>query len=459
LNPRPWDFWILPRARRAFVPLNYRPTSRRLIGWRIKRGRDRGKTLFLRRSGATLVPRRDLDDRLFWLANEKEIREAQTTDEYFLHTKKVLLRNNVDSLVTMEVYARDVPYETNWGVLSGVYEAAKLLQGLPIDVWAFDEGAVFVADKTTAIYEPLMVITGRYSEFVEYENPLLGLLSSSTSISTKAARLRMAAGSKLLISFGTRRVHPALAPMVERACYLAGFDGVSNVLGAKLLKMEPSGTMPHALIQVLGSQERAWRLYDEAIPSGTPRVALVDTFWDEKAEAVKAWEVLGKKLWGVRLDTPASRRGDFLKIAEEVRWELDIRGAREVKIIASGRLSETDIPRLNQVVDGYGVGTAVAYPPVVDLSAKIVEVEDDGKTEFRAKRGGLGGRKGVYRSEGFRDLVKLEGGPQGKGAPMLKPLIRKGKVVREFEDPAKVRGRVLKSIEQLRSAEPSISWR
>jgi hypothetical protein len=29
LNPRPWDpFRVLPRARRAFVPLNYRPTGR-----------------------------------------------------------------------------------------------------------------------------------------------------------------------------------------------------------------------------------------------------------------------------------------------------------------------------------------------------------------------------------------------------------------------------------------------
>jgi nicotinate phosphoribosyltransferase len=406
------------------------------------------------------MPRADLDDRLFWLANEKEIRTAETTDAYFLHTKKVLQRNNIDSHVVMEVFARDVPYSDNWGVLSGVYEVAKLLEGLPVDVWSFDEGSVFVADRNTALYEPLMVIEGKYVDFVEYENPLLGLLSASTCVSTRAAKFRMAAGSKLLLSFGSRRVHPALAPLVERACYLAGFDGVSNVLGARLLKLEPSGTMPHALVQILGSQERAWRLFDETIPKGTPRVALVDTFWDEKAESIRALEVLGPKLWGVRLDTPASRRGDFAKIAEEVRWELDIRGGKKVKIIASGRLDEESMAKLNPIVDGYGVGTAVAYPPVIDLSAKIVEVGEGSKREFRAKRGGLGGRKAVYRSPGFKDYVALEGEAKpNRSSPMLKPLLKSGRLVGSFEGIEEIRARVRSDLDALTTATPSLQWR
>ncbi len=401
-----------------------------------------------------------MDDRLFWLANEKEIRNAETTDSYFLQTKQVLKRNHVDSRVVMEVYARDVPYAQNWGVLSGVYEVAKLLEGLPVNVWSLDEGEVFLADPRTAIYEPLMTIEGRYVDFAEYENPILGLLSSSTSVSTRAARFRLAAGSKFLLSFGTRRVHPALAPLLERACYIAGFDGVSNVLGAKLLKLEPSGTMPHALVQVLGDQEKAWRMFDQAIPKGTPRVALVDTFWDEKAESIKAFEVLGSRLWGVRLDTPASRRGDFRKIAEEVRWELDIRGGSKVKLIASGRLDEEAMSSLLDVVDGFGVGTAVAYPPVIDLSAKIVEVFDGNKREFRAKRGGLGGRKAAYRSPGFKDFVVLEGkaGPRGS-TRLSKPLLVEGKPAQDFEGIERIRSRVLNSLKELKAAQPSLTWR
>ncbi|MDG7016263.1 MAG: nicotinate phosphoribosyltransferase, partial [Nitrososphaerota archaeon] len=218
------------------------------------------------------------------MANENEIKRAKTTDIYFLNTKEILTRHHIDSEVVMEVFARDLPDNSIWGVLSGVYEVAKLLEGVPVDVWALDEGSIFLADARTSLYEPVLTISGRYRDFVEYENPVLGLLSTSSSISTKASRFRVAAGDRQVISFGTRRVHPALAPLIERGCYIAGFDGVSNVLGGKLLGVEPLGTMPHALVQVIGDQVKAWTLYDETIPKRVKRTVLVDTFWDEKTE-------------------------------------------------------------------------------------------------------------------------------------------------------------------------------
>jgi len=405
------------------------------------------------------MAKRDLDDRLFWLANEREIKDAKTTDIYFLNTKEVLTKHHIDSEVTMEVYARDLPENSTWGVLSGVYEVAKLLEGVPLDVWAFDEGSIFLADGRGALYEPVMTISGRYRDFVEYENPVLGLLSSSTSISTKASRFRVAAGDRQVVSFGTRRVHPALAPLVERSAYLAGFDGVSNVLGGKLLGVEPSGTMPHALVQVLGNQERAWRLFDKTMPKSVKRTALVDTFWDEKTEAIKAFETLGKDLWGVRLDTPASRRGNFRQIIEEVKWELKIRGGGAVKIFVSGRLNEEDVVQLKDIVDGFGVGTAVAYPPSIDFSAKIVEVREKGKTYLRAKRGGLGGRKDVYRSKGFKDTVAFHGSTPPKGSkPLLKQIIEKGKLVADFESIDSIRDRVVTELREVTQAEPALVW-
>ena len=404
------------------------------------------------------MPGFDLDDRRFWLASEREIRKGDTTDVYFRHTEKVLRKSGYNPEVVMEVYARDIPYPQNWGVLSGIYEVAKLLEGVPVDVWAMDEGSIFLADGSTAMYEPLLTIKGRYLDFLWYETALLGLLGSSTSISTRAARFRQAAGDRALLSFGTRRVHPALSALVERACFIAGFDGVSNVLGAKLLKIAPSGTMPHALIQIVGDPEKAWKLFDREAPKDAARIALVDTFWDEKTEAVRAWEALGRKLWGVRLDTPASRRGNFRQIVEEVRWELDIRGGKNVKIIASGRLDEETVAGLRDLVDGFGVGTAVAYPPVIDLSAKIVEVSRKGGAEFRAKRGGLGGRKQVYRGRGYSDIVTLDG-KAAAGEPLLKPLLKAGKIVRRYEGVGAIRARVRRELKGLSTAQPKISWK
>jgi len=405
------------------------------------------------------MAKRDLRDRLFWLANEGEIKGAKTTDIYFLNTKEVLTKNHIDSEVVMEVFARELPENSMWGVLSGIYEVAKLLEGLPLDVWAFEEGSIFLADGRGALYEPVMTISGRFRDFVEYENPILGLLSSSSSISTKASRFRVAAGDRQLVSFGTRRVHPALAPLVERSCYMAGFDGVSNVLGGKLLGVEPSGTMPHALVQVIGDQEQAWRLFDKTMPKGVKRTALVDTFWDEKTEAIKAFETLGKNLWGVRLDTPASRRGSFRQIIEEVRWELKIRGGEAVKIFVSGRMSEEDIVRLKDIVDGFGVGTAVAYPPSIDFSAKIVEVREKGKTYLRAKRGGLGGRKDVHRSKGFKDTVMLHGtAPPKESKRMQKQLIKRGELVANFERIDSIRERVIRELSEVSHAGPALAW-
>jgi nicotinate phosphoribosyltransferase len=403
------------------------------------------------------MAKRDLDDRLFWLANEMEIKGAKTTDIYFLNTKEVLTKHHIDSGVVMEVFARDLPENGIWGVLSGVYEVAKLLEGLPIDVWAFDEGSIFLADGRGALYEPVLTISGRYRDFVEYENPVLGLLSSSSSVSTKASRFRVAAGDRQVISFGTRRVHPALAPLIERGCYMAGFDGVSNVLGGKLLGVEPSGTMPHAMVQVIGDQEKAWRLYDETMPKEVKRTVLVDTFWDEKTEAIKAFETLGKKLWGVRLDTPASRRGNFREIIEEVKWELKIRGGEAVKIFVSGRLSEDDVVQLKDIVDGFGVGTAVAYPPSIDFSAKIVEVREKGKTYLRAKRGGIGGRKDVFRSKGFKDTILFHGSAPPKGSKqMLRRIIDHGELVADFESIKSIRERVARELGEVAREEPAL---
>ncbi|MBI4258523.1 MAG: nicotinate phosphoribosyltransferase, partial [Thaumarchaeota archaeon] len=376
----------------------------------------------------TFSKQSELKDRLFWLANETEIKQAQTTDIYFVHTAQVLAKEGYDPYVVMEIYARSVPYQEPWGVLTGVYEVAKLLDGLPVSVTAMEEGEVFLTAPSSAIYEPVIQIEGPYRSFAPYENPALGLICSSTSVSTKAARVKVAAGDKPVFSFGSRRTHPALAPMVERASYVGGFDSVSNVLGARLMGKKPIGTMPHALIQCVGDQVEAWKAFDKAMPKDVPRIALVDTFYDEKTEAVMAWEALGSKLYGVRIDTPGSRRGDLRKIVSEVRWELNIRGGGKVRLFVSGGMDESSVAELASLVDGFGVGTSVSWPPVIDFSAKIVEVKVDGKDVYRAKRGDIAGKKAVYRNEKmFEDTLCLAKDTSPSNAKaLLSPLLRNG---------------------------------
>lgn len=99
--------------------------------------------------------------------------------------------------------------------------------------------------------------------------------------------------------------------MIDRACFIGGFDAVSSILGAILLGKNPTGTMPHSVIITIGNQIRAWKSFDKYMPKEVPRIALADTYCDEKAEAIMAAKALGKSLYGMRLDTPSSGRGNF----------------------------------------------------------------------------------------------------------------------------------------------------
>jgi nicotinate phosphoribosyltransferase len=360
----------------------------------------------------------------------------------------------------MEVYTRKTPFSDNWAVVCGVYEVAKLLQGLPIDVDAMEEGEVFLTDPELAMYEPVLRISGKYTDFAKYENPILGFLCQSSGICTKSARVVLAAHGKIGMSFGTRRAHPSLAAMVERSSYIGGLDSVSNMLGAKLLKKEASGTMPHSFILCVGDEVRAWEIFDEAISKQVPRIVLVDTLTDEKVASIRAFETLGSDLYGVRLDTPSSRRGDLKKIVQEVRWELEIRGGKKVKIFVSGGLDEAEIVALRDWVDGFGVGTSISTSPVIDFGGKIVALEDpdSGKTILRAKRGDLAGVKNVFRDPTtYTDVVTLQKEPPStKYHSLLQPLIRNGEIVRDFIPLDELRKRTVRTVSHISKASPKI---
>jgi nicotinate phosphoribosyltransferase len=218
-----------------------------------------------------------------------------------------------------------------------------------------------------------------------------------------------------------------------------------------MIEQDPTGTMPHSLVLCMGSTEKALLAYDEVLPPEIKRVALIDTFEDEKFGAINAAELLGDKLFAVRLDTPASRRGNFYRILEEVRWELDLRGHRHVRIFVSGGIGEQDIPSLNRFVDAYGIGTSISNAPVIDYAMDIVEI--DGKPI--AKRGKLSGAKKVEvcRTCGARRMSPLTTPGMEccgqKAQDLLSPVFDAGRVLTAPEKPAEIRHRVLAQVQKL----------
>jgi nicotinate phosphoribosyltransferase len=391
----------------------------------------------------------------FFTASDDEIKNARTTDVYFTRTKRILEEKGLSKIsVVAEITPSPLPREWPWGILCGIEEATLLLEGLPINVYSMPEGSIFYPYDARGIREPVLFIEGPYGDFCVYETPLLGLLCQSTGIATMAARLRKMAGNVTLVSFGIRRMHPALAPMIDRAAYMGGFDAVSSLMGAKTIGKEPVGTMPHALIIVFGEQVSAWKAFDEVIEPEVPRIALVDTYSDEKEETLMAANALKEKLHAVRLDTPGSRRGDFAELIREVRWELNVRGYQHVKIFVSGGISDKNIGELVEAgADGFGVGTSLSNAPTVDFALDVVEKE--GKPV--AKRGKLGGKKQVWRCEScLLDFVQLAQAPRPKcskcGAdttPMLKMLLKDGKLVGKLPSVDEIRSYVLEQLAKL----------
>lgn len=362
------------------------------------------------------------------------IESGEATDAYFQRTETTLEAAGKNPNVVAEVTMDQFP-TGEFSLLAGVKDAANLLSGLDVDVDAIAEGRLFDGG-------PVMRIEGSYLEFARFETSLLGFLSHATGMATNALTIRRAAPDSSVFSFGARHVHPSIAAVVERSALLAGIDGFSHVAAGDVIGREAAGTMPHALLICFGNgnQEAAWAAFDEAVDEDVPRIALCDTYSDEKDETLRAAATLEDALDSVRLDTTSSRRGNFRHIIREVRWELDARGYEDVGIFVSGGLAPSDLRELRDVVEGFGVGGFISNADPADFALDIVEVDG----ELAAKRGKLSGTKQAYRTPDGGHHIQLANrdGPED-GEPLLEPLIRDGEIVREFDlDEAIARARV-----------------
>lgn len=320
----------------------------------------------------------ETEDRLF-SATHEELLTGWTTDIYFLKTRDVLRSAGLlETPVVAEVFTRKS------GVFAGLEEVLRLFRTFPNspEVEAIPEGAAFEAK------EILMRIKGTYESFGLYETVLLGMLASSTGWATAAKECVDAADGRNVLCFGARHVHPAIAPVMERAAKIAGCSAMSCILAAKLCNEEPKGTIPHAAILIVGDTVKLAKLYDNQIPEEEPRIVLVDTFKDEAEETMRVAECLGDKLSGVRLDTPGERGGVTPDLVREIRWRLDLAGYEKVQVIATGGLNPDRIRTMNDAgASVYGVGSYITRGASRDMTMDLKMV--NGKPI--AKRGRLPG--------------------------------------------------------------------
>jgi nicotinate phosphoribosyltransferase len=316
-------------------------------------------------------------DRPLHSATHEEILSGKTTDVYFIRTMEILTHMGLqDRVVTAEIFPRKA------GIMAGVQEAVSILGDKGIKVWAIEEGDSFEAMDT------VVRIEGPYSEFGIFETVILGCLSSASGWATAAHDCRQACGDKPFVCFGSRHVHPAVAPVMERAALIGGANNASCILGAKLMGKEPTGTVPHAAFIIAGDTLEVAKVYDSITPVEQSRIILVDTFKDEVEETLRVANNLKKRLGGIRLDTPSERGGVTPGLVRELRARLDQQGFDWVKIFVSGGLDPDRIRLLSEAgADAFGVGSYISSTSPIDMTMDIKEVE--GKAI--AKRGRIPG--------------------------------------------------------------------
>lgn len=305
---------------------------------------------------------------------------GDTADIYFSRTQEILRKEGLDPAVVMEVFPGRA------GILCGMKEVLALLRRVAPDaqIEALDEGAPMSGK------EVVLRIRAHYSQFGLYETAMLGMLASESGWATAARAIVDAAAPVPVISFGARHVHPNVAAQLEYASIVGGCVTGATPAGARLAGKQPSGTIPHAMVLIFGDTVKAVEAFDRWMPREINRVALVDTFHDEAEETIRVANVLGDRLWGIRLDTPSERGRVTPDLVMEIRARLDQAGFPNVKIVVSGGMDLERIRLFCAVqapVDAFGVGSAISAAPPIDFTGDLKEV--NGKPI--AKRGRIPG--------------------------------------------------------------------
>ncbi|MFB6318833.1 nicotinate phosphoribosyltransferase [Saccharicrinis sp. FJH54] len=277
------------------------------------------------------------------------------------------------------------------------------------DIWSVNEGEVIFPN------EPVVRIEGNLAETQLIETLLLNVLNFESLIATKANRMRMVAGERLLLEFGLRRAQGFGGILATKAAMNGGFDATSNVMGARLHEVPSTGTMAHSWIQSFNDELEAFRTYARIFPDNC--ILLVDTYNTLKSgvpNAIKIAEELkniGKGLSGIRLDS-----GDLTYLSKQSRKMLDYAGFPEVKIVASNQLDEYIIQSLltqGAPVDSFGIGTALVTgkdDAALDGVYKLAELDGTPTMKFseNISKMTLPGKKKIWRYYDNDGLFKCD---------------------------------------------------
>jgi nicotinate phosphoribosyltransferase len=374
---------------------------------------------------------------------------ALLTDLYELRMAASFRRRGMHGQATFSLFVRALPAERGFLVASGLDSCLDYLDGLAVedddldaltglglddvtiealaglrftgDVWAVPEGRIVYAG------EPLLEVTAPIAEAQLVETYLLNQITFATTVASKAARARLAAGDAALVDFAFRRTHGAEAAMtVARASAIVGFSATSNVEAARRFGLRAAGTMAHSYVEAFGSEDEAFSAFAEDNPANA--VLLVDTY-DTRSGVQRAIAVIRElglgATAGIRVDS-----GDLDALARDARRMLDDAGLTDTQIFASGGLDEYAIEALvaaGAPIDAYGIGTKMGVSedaPSLESVYKLVEYDGRPVMKLSTGKSTTPGPKQVFRGPAGDVIGLRDEAPPAASEPLLTCVMR-----------------------------------
>jgi nicotinate phosphoribosyltransferase len=350
---------------------------------------------------------------------------ALFTDLYELTMLQAYFEEQMSEVAVFSLFVRRLPDRRNYLVACGLDDVLAFLEALRFDPPALAyldslgrfssrflqhleqlrfTGDVYAVPEGTPVFanEPIVEVEAPIAEGQLIEAFVMNQIHLQTVAASKAARVVEAAGGRLVVDFGLRRMHGIDAGLkAARAFHIAGVDATSNVAAGQAYGLRVAGTLAHSYIQAHDDEYEAFRRFARLYPD---TILLVDTYdtLGGVQKVVQLARELGSefRVSGIRLDS-----GNLGDLAVEARRMLDAAGLTQVTIFASGGLHEDEIARLVSAgapIDGFGVGTEMGVSrdaPSLDIAYKLVEYAGRTRVKLSTGKALLPGRKQIFRLE------------------------------------------------------------
>ncbi len=295
-------------------------------------------------------------------------RHEPFTDKYFLRSREILEKEGVNPRVKYRLFI-----QKGSGIVCGIDEAIAITRKYAkspekIKIRALFDGEAFKEKET------VMEVEGPVLDLITLETMCLGVISTGTSIASQVNEIRSAVKGKKVYYFGSRHWRFDSDREISYAAWVGGADGSSTDTGAKTFGAKGMGTIPHALVLCFGDTVKTAEKFADCFEKESKVIALADTYNREITDSLRAAKSLGKRLYGIRLDTAGENLGEKCKngkgvtpeLALKTRKALDSAGFKDVKIFLSSGFNPEKAKRFAEAEKRHGrlfdaIGTGSVY--------------------------------------------------------------------------------------------------